>query len=122
MPQTTTYQAVSVLKVLLNAIAYRPLSQYEIIEKTGLCNSTVSRWLRFLNASSKDTKNLVYIAEWKKGKAGNPTALWMMGFDMPNAPRPKPLTAAQYCKNWRIKKETQAEIQRTEKGLIYVAK
>lgn len=119
--KTNTLQNVAILKILLNAIALRPLSQYQIIELTGLSNSTVSRWLRYLNVSTKESKNLVYIADWKSGARGNPTALWMLGYEMPNKPRPKPKTSTEYSRAWQAKQLKKTFVNSTDKGLIHVS-
>jgi hypothetical protein len=119
--KTNTVQNVSVLKVLLNAIAVMPKSQVQIQELTGLCNSTVSRWLRFLNLSTKEQKNLVYIEDWKSGARGNPTALWKLGYGMPNAPRPRPKTASEYSRTWRKKQARTARIIETSTGVRHVS-
>lgn len=86
----------------------RPCTQQEIIKLTGLCNSTVSRWLGVLHATPN---NLVYISGWtRKGTRGNYTARWSTGFCMQDVPKPKPLTQAQYAKNWRARKAREARI------------
>lgn len=116
-------QNVAALKVLLNAIAIRPRTQPEIIELSGLCNSTVSRWLRFLHASTKETKNLVYIADWRRtGRGGNPSACWALGYGMADVPKPKPLTQAEYSRRSKQKKLLAAtkQIVQTDKGIKHV--
>lgn len=116
-------QNVAALKVLLNAIAIRPRTQSEIISITGLCNSTVSRWLRFLHTSTRESKNIVYIAEWRRvGRGGNPSACWALGYGMADVPKPKPLTQAEYSKRSRQKKLLAAtkQIVSTDKGIKHV--
>ena len=119
--KTNTVQNVSVLKVLLNAIAVMPKSQVQIQEITGLCNSTVSRWLRFLNLSTKEQKNLVYIEAWKPGARGNPTALWKLGYGMPNAPRPPPKTASEDSMTGRKKQARTARTIEISTGVKHVS-
>jgi hypothetical protein len=119
--KTNTLQNVAVLKVLLNAIAIRPRTQPEIIELTGLSNSTVSRWLRFLHVHTKGSRNLVYISEWKRtGERGNWSACWSLGYDMPDAIKPKPLTMSEYNKRWRKKQAKQPTVTVTDKGIKHV--
>ena len=124
MSKTNTLQNVSLLKVLLNCIALRARTQPEIIEITGLSNSTVSRWLRFLHVCSKDSKNIVYIEEWKRvGKRGNWSACWKLGYGMADTPKPKPLTSSQYNRLWReknIRDSLGRKITQTETGTIHV--
>ena len=121
--KTNSLQNVSALKILLNAIALMPKTQPQIIELTGLCNSTVSRWLRYLHISTPETKNLVYIAEWRRtGKAGNPSACWALGYGMADALKPKPISNAQANKNWRNKQSRQPTITLTETGIKHVSR
>lgn len=121
--KTNTLQNVAALKVLLNAIAVMPKSQYEIKDITGLTNSTISRWLGHLHLRTPDQKNLVYISEWKrKSERGNWTAMWSLGYGLDDAPKPKPLTASQYAKRWREKKERQSAITLTTTGVKHVAR
>lgn len=115
---------MAVLKLIANALSVRPRTQTEIIELTGLCNSTVSRWMRFLNVSTKTSKAVVYICEWKRtGTRGNWSAVWAWGFNLSNTPKPKPLTSGQYSKRWRMKKlkASSNSVTQTEKGIIYVS-
>lgn len=115
--KTTSYQNVTALKILLNSIALLPKTQPEIVEITGLANSTVSRWINFLHTSTKEVKNLVYIADWKRtGERGCWAACWSLGYGMADKPKPKPMTMSEYNKRWRAKKARQPEIFETEKG------
>ena len=96
------------------------MTQPEIIEATGLCNSTVSRWLRVLH----NWPNLVYIESWRRvGTRGNWSAVWSAGFYMPDALKPKALSNAQYNKRWRAKNAKEAQLSTPAKGVIrHVAK
>jgi hypothetical protein len=73
------------------------------MEHTGLCNSTVSRWVRLLrNTNGKN--NLIYVYDYvRTGSRGNWAERFLLGYGMHDAPKPKPLTAAQYAKRWRNK-------------------
>jgi hypothetical protein len=121
--KTNTLQNAAVLKVLLNSIALRPLTQPQIIEITGLANSTVSRWLRFFDSSTKESKNLVYIADWKRrAERGNWQACWMLGYGMANVPKPKPMTSSEYHRRWKKKKSQESQITVTSTGVKHVVK
>lgn len=88
------------------------MTQPEICEATGLTNSTVSRWLKFLHVRP----GLVYIAEWRRvGTRGNLSAVWSAGFWETDALKPKPMTMSQYNKRWR-EKQTKLST-RTTKGI-----
>lgn len=121
--KTTSYQNVTAIKMLANALSgITGKTQPEILEITGLCNSTISRWLRFLNTSTKESKALVYISGWKRtGERGNYSALWSWGFNCLNAPKPKAKTQAEYHKRWRDRKifSKNVTIKQTEQGTIY---
>lgn len=121
--KTNTLQNVSALKILLNAIAQRARTQPEIMEITGLCNSTVSRWIRYLHVSTPEIRNLVYVHEWKRtGERGNWSACWMLGYGMSDALKPKALSSGQYAKRWRDKKAREARTTVTDKGIKHVLK
>lgn len=121
--KTTSFQNVTALKILLNSIALLPKTQSEIVEITGLANSTVSRWINFLHTSSKEVKNLVYIADWRRtGERGCWAACWSLGYGMADKPKPKPMTMSQYNKRWRAKKARQSEITETSTGVIHVSR
>jgi hypothetical protein len=91
---------LTAIKTLLTQIAKRPMSQPEIIEATGLANSTVSKYLKVLHTSP----NLVYIDHWtRRNMRGNWQAKWALGYMLSDAPRPKPMTTAQYCARYRAK-------------------
>lgn len=103
---------------LARILSFREHSQYEIIEKTGLANSTVSKWLAKLH---QGPDNLVYIHSWKRvGGRGNWTAMWAWGYKMLDAPKPKPLTSSQYNKRWRAKQAREGITIVTEQGIKHV--
>jgi len=121
--KTNTLQNVSALKILLNAIIVRARTQPEIMELTGLCNSTVSRWIRYLHVSTPEVRNLVYIYEWTRtGDRGNWAACWKFGYAMSDAPKPKALSSGQYSKRWRARKVKESQITVTDKGIKHVLK
>jgi transcription initiation factor IIE alpha subunit len=70
-----------------------------IQEKLGIANNTVQRWLEVLYR-----RKLVYIAAWERGPRGNPAAMWAFGYEMEDAPKPKPLTTTEYAQRYRAKK------------------
>lgn len=116
---TKTVINITAFKVLLAAMAVRARSKKQLHELTGLTNTTISRWMRVLS-TGKD--RIIYIESWsRKGTRGCYTAMWRMGHGMPDAPQPKPLTAAQYAKRWRNNQAAASEqrIIQTETGLIH---
>ncbi len=121
--KSNSLQNAALLKVMLSAIAETPRSKDYLAEITGLQRTTICRWINILAGRKGEIKNLVYIAEWgRSGKNGHPVALWKLGYGMYDAPKPKPKTAAEYCKTWRMKKARKPTVTETEKGLIHVAR
>jgi hypothetical protein len=113
--KTNTFLTLISVKHLLRAIKDKPMTQPEIIEATGLCNSTVSRWLRVLHTRP----NLVYIESWRRvGSRGNWSAVWSAGFYCQDALKPAPLTNAQYTKRWRTNNAKKARISTPSQGVI----
>lgn len=99
--KTNTYAGLSAYKTMLTALHKRPMTKKEIIDATGLTDSTVCRWVNFLH----NKPNLVYIESWRRiGKRGNWAAVWAAGYMLTDTLKPKPLTVAQYSKRWRQKK------------------
>lgn len=97
--KTNTTQNLYSVKTLLALLHRKHLTQPQIVEQTGLVNSTVSRWLGALHSKPE---NLVYIASWKRtGSRGCYSAVWASGYCLEDAPKPLPLTASQYAKRWR---------------------
>ena len=115
--KTKTFANLIAVKKLLNLLYRYPMTQPEIQEVTGITNSTVSRWLQILHADYPN--NLVYIHGWRRvGTRGNYSAVWGAGFGMLDAPKPKPLTSAQYAKRWREKKAKEGRISKPEEGRL----
>jgi hypothetical protein len=114
--KTNTTVTLIALKTLLVQLDKKPRTQPEIMEVTGLCNSTVSRWLRILHNVPK----IVYISGWKRtGTRGNYSAVWAAGYGMADTPKPKPLTNAEYLRNYRKKYGRAARISTDlESGII----
>ena len=115
---------VTAFKALMSAMAVRPRSKSELHELTGLTNTTISRWMAVL-ANPKDKERVAYIAEWKRfADRGCYTAMFAMGYGMPDAPKPKALTHSEYAKRWRAKqvKLASTSITHTSTGVIHVRK
>ena len=117
---TKTIVNITAFKALCSAMAVRPRSKTELHELTGLTNTTISRWMNVLSAG-KD--RIVYVAEWKRfGDRGCYTAMWALGYGMPDAVKPKALTHSQYAKRWRAKQgQKEATVSQTPTGLIHQA-
>ena len=115
---TKTIVNVTAFKALCSAMALRPRTKAELHELTGLTNTTVSRWVNVLAAGKE---RILYIAEYKRtGDRGNWAALYSLGYGMPDAIKPKPLTQSEYAKRWRAKQEQKhATVVETSTGLIH---
>jgi DNA-binding MarR family transcriptional regulator len=118
--KTNTYATLVGLKTLLTAIEKKPMTQPEIIELTGLQNSTVSRWLARLHIKPA----LVYIESYRRtGSRGQWAKVWSAGFNKEDAVKPEPLTSSQYNKRWRNKQIAKPIITNPKPGVIrHVAK
>jgi len=113
--KTNTYLTLISLKTLLTTIEKKPMTQPEIMEVTGLCNSTVSRWLARLHQKP----SIVYIHSYRRvGARGNWSKVWSAGFHGTDAVRPSPLGTGEYQKRWRNKKLTKPLITHPEEGVI----
>ena len=124
MSRVGTKATVTAFKAMMSAMAVRPRSKTELQELTGLANSTISRWMAVLS-NPNDKHRIVYIAEWKRfAERGNWTAMFMMEYGMPDAPKPKPLTMSEYNKRWRANqlKLASTSIITTSTGVIHVRK
>jgi hypothetical protein len=116
--KTNTLQNAAILKLICTSLSKQALTQKELIEITGLANSTISRWLALFHRKP----NCVYIADWKRtSDRGQWAAMWAWGYLGFDKPKPKPLTMAQYNARWRTKVKSAARTKVTEKGLIHVA-
>ena len=103
-PKTGICQLLLHVKTLLTTIHYRPMTQDEIVEATGLSSGTVSRWLNRLHVKP----SLVYIHHYRKtGKRGNPPAVWSAGFNREDAEKPLPLRQGEAQRLWRSKQRRQ---------------
>lgn len=92
--------AVALLK-MLQVLNMNALCQAEIREQVGISAYTCVKWLRIAKRM-----HLVYVAKWKRplNTGGQPTPYYAAGFKHPDEPRPKPLSVAEYSRNYRIRK------------------
>lgn len=88
--------AFAELCLLLNSGEY---TKAQLTEKTGIVIGTTTKWMKML-----ERRKLIYICDWLVGPVGQPAAVWTWGFEVENAPRPKPMTQAQYSDRYRNKK------------------
>jgi hypothetical protein len=91
------------------------MTQREIMDTIGICNSTTSRWLHHLHKKP----SAVYISGWtREGVRGNYSAVWSAGYFMEDAPKPGPMTSSEYNARWRMKNKLRKAIDRSEPGVI----
>lgn len=95
---------IAAYKALLVAVAIKARSKAQISEMTGLCPTTVSRWMTVLETGPD---RLIYVEAWwrKHGAHGMGcwTAMWRLGYNQPDAPKPRALTKAEYSQRHRDK-------------------
>lgn len=89
---------------LILALHKKPMSRKDIVEQVGICEATTTRWLNLLKA-----KNLIYVVYWRYA-GGQPVAHWMFGYMQESAPRPKPKTSAEMCREWRKRQAEKKEL------------
>ena len=112
--QTNTYINLFSIKLLLTLLEAKPMTQLEIIEATGLCNSTVSRWLQQLYRKPR----LVYIHSYRRvGTRGCYSKVWSAGFHCEDAVKPPPMTNAQAVKRWRNRKIRESRVSHPQPGV-----
>ena len=117
---TKTIVNITAFKILMFAMAERSRSKTELHEITGLTNTTISRWMTVLSAGKN---RLVYVERWeRKSERGCYTAMWRMGYGMPDAVKPKALTHSQYAKRWRAKQAAKPSTIQTSTGVIHVSR
>lgn len=81
-------RGISLEAVILAAL---PGTTVQIIAKTGAGRATVFLWMRRLRSESK-----IHIKSWRRN-TGQPSPFYVAGEGI-DAPRPKRLTQAAYCK------------------------
>ena len=94
-----------------NAIAFAELclvlstqecSRKELVEKTGISDSALRGWLRYLK-----NRNLIYICEYRKGfNLGAPLHIysWNHNFEHKDVVKPRRKSEAAYSKKYRRRK------------------
>jgi len=73
------------------------------MEKCGIGAYAAVKWMRIMR-----NQNLIFVERWQRNHTGHPTAYWRWGYKEPSAPRPKPMTMAEYCERYRVKKRIKA--------------
>lgn len=86
--------AFAELCLLLNSGYY---NQQELQERIGVCNATMTKFMGLLKR-----RRLIYISCWIR-TTRKTVAYWAWGVNVPDAPKPKPQTAAYACKQYRIR-------------------
>lgn len=118
---TKTTVNITAFKTICAAMAQKPRSKKQLHEIAGITNTTVSRWIAIL---AQGKNRIVYIAAWERfAERGCYTAMWALGYGMPDAVKPKALTNAQYGKRWRAKQEKLATVKTTvtSTGVLHVS-
>lgn len=82
------------------------VTKTELMTELGLASCTVIKWLKLLGSDEPNRKGrLVYISGWTRpGTRGNYAAQWSYGYEMPDEPKPKPMTSSQYTERYRLRK------------------
>lgn len=82
------------------------VTKTELMDELGLASGTVVKWLKLLGSEDQNKPGrLVYVSGWTRpGSRGNYAAQWSYGFEMLDAPKPKPMTSAQYARRYRLRK------------------
>lgn len=93
----------------MRELCKRPRSARELAKLTGLRIMTVYDYLKQLH---KSPYNLVHIVDYRKGKKGGPTALWMFGYCQTDAIRPPKQSKEEKNRKLRIKYQTQRDSQK----------
>ena len=91
--------------MLLRLLHEGDVTRDQIMERLGITDSTASRWLSLLGANNPIMPGrLVYVSGWiRAGSRGNYARQWSYGFEMEDAPKPKPMTQTQYSQRYRAK-------------------
>ena len=91
----TTINRLSVAK-MMRAILDGPASVFDLMEESGLCYSTVQRFVHALRY-----QRVVHVARWDRDPMGRPTRACYSVGDKPDAARktkPRPIVAREYRK------------------------
>jgi hypothetical protein len=76
------------------------MTRPELCKHSGLANSTVSRWVEILRAKP----NLIYVESYRRrADRGNWQEVFAAGYMQDDAPRPVPMTAAEYRRRHKVK-------------------
>lgn len=86
--------SVALRDLLPGLIGEKPMSKREISAATGRNFETLTRLFAKLHSTQ------IHIAGWRRGRSGNPTALWLIG-PGDDVPMPTALTNAEKSKRYR---------------------
>lgn len=105
------------MKELMLVLHTAPRTKYELKDLTGVCNTTISRWMGMLHRAQ-----LIYIVSWERtGQRGAWAARWQYGYQKTDAVRPKALSSSEYNKRARAKAANAARTTKTEGVIRHVA-
>ena len=106
------------MKGFIVAIQKRPKTVQTIAEEVGVQDTTVRVWLELFRAPVPGQPRLIYIADWRK-TAQTWTPMYMWGNE-DDVPKPRPLTMAEHCRNYRRRKSLLIERKTDNESLGYL--
>lgn len=92
---------------LLVLLSTKVLNRKQIIEQTGMAQTTWCRWYKML---TRPGKKLIYIADWRYSSNGKlPVAYYSAGFNREDELRPRKVTKSEANKHWKMRKTGELE-------------
>ena len=88
----------------------------QLSTKTGLCPHTIIDWIKLLRGNvtpgaksfGPNVERFIYVEKWLK-HGHVPVAYWKWGYRELDAPRPKPMTVADYNRRALIRRKMKAQ-------------